>query len=612
MLLSLVGQDAVHFNRAFGDCGLSRDVFRLSCAIEENGLLAIGAGNTDGLFVSSGYFASLDNDANMAFKERYHNHFGQRAPTLNALGQSTYEGVHFMAALARRAADDDAPLLGPLPSPLAFRSVRGIRYLGNDQCSQPAYLAEAGGHSSSGRSRCRARRFSARDFDARAGRPSASLLYFPRKVIRRGSGAAASPRVADGGDPMTLLAWLFGLIVLIVAVAVAVAFLNRFYRKTSRDVALIRTGFGGQQIVLSGGCLALPFLHKVDEINMRTMRIEVSRAGAEVADHRRPDARRRRARVLPARAADGRRRRHRGAGDRLEVAEPRRRAQPARGPLHRRDPGDRRGLTMDSLHDRRAEFVAQRSASRCARTSRSSGLQLESVSLTRMDQAAFAALDDNNAFNAVGLRKLAEIIATSKKKRAEIEADADVSVRQTQLEAIKQRLQPVAPGRGGADRPAPRDREAQGGERRRHGACARAVDRRLRERAHRARAARRGCAEIEKQRELRKLEIEAQLNSEVRKVDSSIALAAKHAEEARAQAQAELARTEIVLAQEQLQTERERAVADRSREIALKREQERGEVETSKAAERDRGAADDGHAPKPRRRRRAPRPSASA
>jgi ABC-type branched-subunit amino acid transport system substrate-binding protein len=146
ILLSLVGQDAVHFNRGFGRCGLSRDTFRLSCAIEENGLLAIGADNTDGLFVSSGYFASLDNDSNMAFKERYHNHFGQRAPTLNSLGQSTYEGMHFMAALARRAADDEAPLIGPLDEPLAFRSVRGIRYLGNADCSQPAYLAEAGGH----------------------------------------------------------------------------------------------------------------------------------------------------------------------------------------------------------------------------------------------------------------------------------------------------------------------------------------------------------------------------------------------------------------------------------------------------------------------------------
>jgi ABC-type branched-subunit amino acid transport system substrate-binding protein len=146
ILLSLVGQDAVNFNRAFGRCGLARDMFRLSCAIEENGLLAMGADNTDGLFVSSGYFGSLDNDANMAFKERYHNHFGERAPTLNSLGQSTYEGMHFMAALARRAADDDAQLLGPLTTPLAFRSVRGTRYFGNEGCTQPTFLAEAQGH----------------------------------------------------------------------------------------------------------------------------------------------------------------------------------------------------------------------------------------------------------------------------------------------------------------------------------------------------------------------------------------------------------------------------------------------------------------------------------
>jgi len=146
ILLSLVGQDAVQFNRAFGDVGLARNMFRLSCAIEENGLLAIGADNTEGLFVSSGYFGSLESDANMAFKERYHNHFGQRAPTLNALGQSTYEGVHFMAALARRAADEDAPLLGDRAPPLAFRSVRGISYFGNDRCVHPTYLAEAGGH----------------------------------------------------------------------------------------------------------------------------------------------------------------------------------------------------------------------------------------------------------------------------------------------------------------------------------------------------------------------------------------------------------------------------------------------------------------------------------
>ena len=238
---------------------------------------------------------------------------------------------------------------------------------------------------------------------------------------------------------MILLAWLFGVIVFIVAVAVAVAFLNRFYRKTSRDVALIRTGFGGQKIVLSGGMLALPFLHKVDEVNMRTMRVEVSRAGAKsliTQDRMRVDAELEfYLRVQP--TVDGVATAAQAIGSKSLGPEGVRNL--LEGRFIDAIQATAAGLTMDSLHDRRAEFV--RTILDSVRDNLAhSGLQLESVSLTRMDQAAFAALDDNNAFNAVGLRKLAEIIATSKKQRAEIEADADVSVRQTQLEAIKQRL----------------------------------------------------------------------------------------------------------------------------------------------------------------------------
>ena len=180
-------------------------------------------------------------------------------------------------------------------------------------------------------------------------------------------------------------------------------------------------------------------------------------------------------------------------------------------------------FTMDSLHDKRAEFVRMIRES-VRENLAHSGLQLESVSLTRMDQAAFASLDDNNAFNAVGLRKLAEIIATSKKKRAEIEADADVSVRQTQLEAIKQRLSLSR-----------QEEEAQIGQRleiEKLKATSDADTARAREqstvasehaRIEREQATR--VAEIQKARELRRLEIEAQLSSEVRKVDSSIAMA---------------------------------------------------------------------------------------
>ena len=78
---------------------------------------------------------------------------------------------------------------------------------------------------------------------------------------------------------MVVLGWLFGIAVAAAVIGVAVLFLNRFYRKSTRDIALVRTGFGGQKVVLSGGCLSLPFLHKVEEINMRTNRVEVKRTG---------------------------------------------------------------------------------------------------------------------------------------------------------------------------------------------------------------------------------------------------------------------------------------------------------------------------------------------
>src|ERR1700687_4078144 len=50
VLLSLIGQDAVDFNRAFGSAGLADHVLRLSCALGENELLGIGAQHTDNLY----------------------------------------------------------------------------------------------------------------------------------------------------------------------------------------------------------------------------------------------------------------------------------------------------------------------------------------------------------------------------------------------------------------------------------------------------------------------------------------------------------------------------------------------------------------------------------
>ncbi len=141
VLLSLIGQDAIDFNRVFAVRRLAGRIRRLSCAIEENELLAIGADLTDELYVAGSYFAALDTDVNLAFQERYRDSLGARAPTLNALGQSTYEGVHFLHALLTRGNHPVAP-----GEALQFRSARGAVWRGNDSLICPIYLARASGH----------------------------------------------------------------------------------------------------------------------------------------------------------------------------------------------------------------------------------------------------------------------------------------------------------------------------------------------------------------------------------------------------------------------------------------------------------------------------------
>ena len=145
VLLSLIGEDAIAFNRMFGEQNMAGSMLRLSCAIEENELLAIGAKNTERLFVASSYFAALATDANLAFKERYYDHFGERAPTLNSLGQSTYEGVHFLASLFERGLSDRGQWAQAGRQPLTYRSARQAVYVSQGKNLAPIYLAAAEG-----------------------------------------------------------------------------------------------------------------------------------------------------------------------------------------------------------------------------------------------------------------------------------------------------------------------------------------------------------------------------------------------------------------------------------------------------------------------------------
>lgn len=138
VMLCLIGQEAVEFNRVFGAMGLDRRMVRFSTAIEENILLGAGAENTKRLYGVSSYFSSLKTDCNLAFKERYRSLHRERAPVLNALGQSLYEGMHFYAAYAGKERQPGEPVIYP--------SARGGRFYSNARKDNPLYLARADGY----------------------------------------------------------------------------------------------------------------------------------------------------------------------------------------------------------------------------------------------------------------------------------------------------------------------------------------------------------------------------------------------------------------------------------------------------------------------------------
>ena len=146
VLISLVGQDAVNFNREFGARNLHQKMFRLSCAIEENGLLASGADNLHRLFASASYFAGLNTPGNAAFREQYYNCHQDRAPTLNAIGQSTYEGMHFLEALVASRGGRWKDQRQGMARPVNYKSARHGVYLTNTQSRSPVYVARANGY----------------------------------------------------------------------------------------------------------------------------------------------------------------------------------------------------------------------------------------------------------------------------------------------------------------------------------------------------------------------------------------------------------------------------------------------------------------------------------
>ncbi|QBF32820.1 flotillin family protein [Thalassococcus sp. S3] len=377
-------------------------------------------------------------------------------------------------------------------------------------------------------------------------------------------------------DLMTILVIVGTFVVFLALIGLV---LGRLYRRATREMSLVKTGAGGKKVIMDGGTIVVPLLHEISPVNMKTLRLEVQRTGEGALitrDRMRVDVGVEFYVSVNA-TTEGISRAAQTLGDRTFYVDQLR--EMIEGKLVDGLRAVAAQMTMDELHENRAEFV-QEVQNAVSEDLLKNGLELESVSLTALDQTPFEALDENNAFNAVGMRKLAEVIAKSKKERAEIDAEADVAVRRAAMEAERQRLHIERDEQEAAIAQAQQVATLKAAQ---EAEIARQVEVAEREKQQ---------ARIVKEQAIREAEITRDRELEVADQERQIIIAQKSEEESRARASADTARAEATKAQEAIETARSVAMAQREKEIALIEAQREAEREATKirlaaAAEKD-------------------------
>lgn len=370
--------------------------------------------------------------------------------------------------------------------------------------------------------------------------------------------------------------------------------IGRLYKRTTRELSLVKTGAGGKKVIMDGGTLVIPLLHEVSPVNMKTLRLEVKRTGEGALitqDRMRVDVGVE-FYVSVMATDEGIARAAQTLGDRTFYVDQLR--EMIEGKLIDGLRAVAAKMTMDNLHENRSDFV-QQVQNAISEDLLKNGLSLESVSLTALDQTPFESLDENNAFNAVGMRKLAEVIAKSKKERAEIAAEADVAVRRAGMEAERQKLS-IQQDEEQAAIAQVQEIETMKAAQEMEIALRREDSMRESERARIGREEQVRGAEIARERNIRAAEITKERELEVAEQERQIIIQQKSEEESRARASADLARAEATKATEAVQTARDVAEAERTKQIALieaTREAEREATKIRLAAAADKDAAHD-------------------
>jgi len=391
---------------------------------------------------------------------------------------------------------------------------------------------------------------------------------------------------------------IFISVALIIALLVIGLVFSSLYTRSSKERSFVRTGMGGQKIIMNGGAIVLPVLHEIIPVNMNTLRLAVSRKEQQALitkDRMRVDVLAEfYLRVKP--DADAIANAAQTLGTR--TLDPNELKEMIEGKFVDALRSVAAEMEMAELHEQRSQFV-QKVQQVVSEDLLKNGLELESVSLTGLDQTPREFFSPDNVFDAEGLARMTRSIEARRKEVNEVEQETRVMIEQKNLEAERQRLEISRETRYAQ---MDQEREIATREAEQQSSIAK-------ERADQQRAAKQAeivadrevdesriaaeqttrLLEIEKERRLREQEIERERVLEEREIakqklleiaeqDRAIAVAEKSKEQSLADKQANEARAEAATAEEKVITAKQVEAAERDKAIEL--------IEASKEAER--------------------------
>ncbi|QOG20382.1 MULTISPECIES: flotillin family protein [Bradyrhizobium] len=375
------------------------------------------------------------------------------------------------------------------------------------------------------------------------------------------------------------------------------------YKRATRDEAFVRTGLGGKKVVLDGGAMILPIFHSYASVNLKTLRLTVERKEREsliTKDRLRVDiVAEFYVRVRPDDESIALASQTLGAltND----------AEALRNQVEAKFVDGLRSvaatMTILELQEKRSDFVKHVQAT-VESDVKSNGLELESVSLTKLDQTDVKFFNPENFFDAEGLTQLKTITETRRRDRNAIVRDNEVAIAQKDLEARQQTLG-IERTKKEAELSQERDIANKTASTRAEVATATQTARLTEENARidtdRAVAEKEAGAKqvketavIESDLAINKRKTDAQREIQIATQENEIQIASKSKQTSEAVAEAKAAEALAVSAEEKVVTARAVEVADRARltqVLAARTEAERKSTELIVAAEAEKKAS---------------------